>query len=76
MAVKESRKEAKDYQNQISLADFLTSFNKNMPASFPQVTETLLLKFKEEHTVLFKNTDTWSLDLHRKRLIDWLPKHV
>lgn len=70
-----SRGESKEYQAEISMEDFLDLYNKNMPASFCRATKDLLVRFKEEHPVLFKN-DRWSLDLHRKRLIDWLPKQV
>ena len=57
----------------ISLADFLKSYNQNMPASFPRVSVAMLKKFKDEHPLLFKHGDSWSLDEHRKKIIDWLP---
>lgn len=60
----------------LSLHDFLKSFNQNMPANFPQVSEGDLLKFKKEHEVLFrKNDNMWSLDQHRKKVMDWLPRN-
>jgi hypothetical protein len=59
----------------LSLSEFLTSFNQNMPANFPQVTEEMLHKFKEEHNALFKK-NTWSLDQHRKKVMDWLPRNI
>jgi len=62
-------------QIQLSLNDFLQSYNKNIPKSFPQATAELLQKFKDEHIALFKNGDLWSLDQHRKRIIDWLPRN-
>jgi len=69
-------KELQANQDQISLLDFLGSFNKNMPAGYPLTTAALLQEFKESHEALFKNGDSWSLDLHRKRLIDWLPRNA
>ena len=60
---------------QISLSEFLESFNKNMPKSFPRATLPLLQKFKDEHSMFFKHGDLWSLELHRKKMIDWLPRN-
>jgi hypothetical protein len=67
-------KEPKTHEDQITLKQFLESFNKNMPSTFLQVTEADLLKFKEAHEGLFKNGESWSLDQHRKKIIDWLPR--
>ena len=60
----------KEYQNELTMDDFLVSFNDNMPGSFPKVNEELLLQFKQEYPTLFKNSKKWSLDIHRKKLID------
>jgi len=60
----------------ISEAEFLESYNKNMPKAFPQVTAALLKKFKEEHSALFTHGELWSLDQHRKKIMDWLPRNV
>jgi len=60
----------------ITAEDFLASYNKNMPDGFPQVSEELMAKFKEEHPMLFKRDNLWSLDQHRKKLIDWLPRNA
>ena len=68
--------EMKIGQMQISLLDFLESYNKNMPKSFPLVSIELLKKFKEAHSTLFKNGDLWSLEQHRKKVMDWLPRNV
>ncbi|MBI5742410.1 MAG: hypothetical protein HZA25_01045 [Candidatus Niyogibacteria bacterium] len=61
---------------QISSADFMESYNKNTPASFPRVTVALLKKFREAHSSLFKRGDSWSIDLHRKKMMDWLPQNT
>lgn len=71
--MKTYKEEAAACQEQIPLSDFLKSYNKTIPASFPKVTTLLLKKFKEGHAKLFKHGELWSLDLHRKKLIDWLP---
>ncbi len=59
----------------IPLAEFLASYNKNMPASFPRASAAALKRFREAHAGLFKHGDLWSLDQHRKKLIDWLPRN-
>lgn len=71
--VKRISKEEQERLEQITLNDFLRSYNKNMPEQFPRVTVAILKKFKETHTSFFKHGDLWSLNLHRKRIMDWLP---
>jgi len=58
----------------VSLPDFLKSYNKTIPAGFPRASTALLKKFKDSHATLFKHGDLWSLDEHRKKIIDWLPQ--
>ncbi len=62
-------------QNPISLADFLKSYNKSIPEGFPRASTALLKRFKEMHSSLFKRGDSWSIDLHRKKILDWLPQN-
>ncbi len=59
----------------VSLDDFLKRYNESMPASFPRATVPLLKKFKETHVMLFSTVDLWSLDKHRKKVMDWLPQN-
>ena len=73
--MKNTREELKISQQRIPLSDFLETYNKNMPQSFPRASLSLLEKFKNEHLTLFKTDNLWSLDLHRKKLIDWLPRN-
>jgi len=73
--MKKYSEELKIGQMQITLSDFLESYNKNIPKGFPLATVPLLKKFKDEHSMLFKNGDLWSLDQHRKKIIDWLPRN-
>jgi hypothetical protein len=69
-------KELLENKVQLSISDFMVSFNKNMPEGFPRVSLALLKKFQAAHEMLFKNGDLWSLERHRKKLIDWLPYNI
>ena len=60
----------------ISLAEFLASYNKNMPVTFPRASTALLQRFREVHPVLFKQDGLWSLDQHRKKFFEWLPRNI
>lgn len=55
---------------------FIASFNANMPEGYPHVTQETMKKFKAAHPSLFKSEHAWSLDQHRKRLIEWLPQNL
>ncbi len=76
LGVKFSNKQAEDAQLPIPLSEFLVSYNQTIPANFPAASVALLTKFKETHTELFKEGDLWSLDKHRKKIIDWLPGNL
>jgi len=73
--MRRNQKEINKNLTQTSLSDFLESYNKNIPVSFPRASVELLKKFKETHPALFKKGDTWSLDQHRKKLMDWIPQN-
>lgn len=62
-------------ETQCTLADFLKLYNQDLPEAFPRASKALLEEFKETHTSFFK-TDEWSLDVHRKKVMDWLPARV
>jgi hypothetical protein len=55
--------------------DFLESYNTMIPFGFPKATTALMKKFQASHPLLFKHGDSWSIDKHRKRLMDWLSTH-
>ncbi len=74
--MKKYGEELKIIQAQVTLPEFLVAYNENMPAQFPKASVPLLKKFKEMHESLFTNGDLWSLDVHRKKVIDWLPKNI
>ena len=61
---------------QISIEEFLKSYNETIPTSFPKASVALLQRYKEEHEALFKHGESWSLDLHRKKIMDWLPQNL
>ena len=56
----------------LSFSDFLTSYNENLPIQFPRASLALLREFRKAHETLFKNDRLWSLDQHRKKVMDWL----
>lgn len=61
-------------QNQIttSLGVFIENYNKSIPEDFPQATSKALKEFQITHSSLFKKSEDWSIEKHRKRLMDWL----
>ncbi|OGZ00045.1 MAG: hypothetical protein A3B13_02845 [Candidatus Liptonbacteria bacterium RIFCSPLOWO2_01_FULL_45_15] len=63
-------------QVKTSIADFLESYNKSVPVSFPRASIKILKQFQELHPILFKSGDEWSIDRHRKRVMDWIPSHT
>ncbi|TSC69860.1 MAG: hypothetical protein G01um101470_943 [Parcubacteria group bacterium Gr01-1014_70] len=56
-----------------TLSVFMETYNKSIPAGFPPASVPTLKKFQALHPVLFKKGDEWSIDKHRKKLMDWLP---
>ena len=68
--------ELKQNQNGTPLLVFMESYNASIPASFPRATAKVLKHFQVEHPTLFKRGDEWSIDRHRKHLMDWLPAHT
>lgn len=73
--MKKSEKALPVSEMQIPLLDFLKSYNENMPEGFPLASVALLKKFRDAHSMLFRHGDLWSLEQHRKKLIDWLPRN-
>ncbi|MBI4132304.1 MAG: hypothetical protein HY474_01595 [Candidatus Sungbacteria bacterium] len=54
---------------------FLESYNQKLPAGFPRASVAALKQFQTAYPTLFKHGDAWSIDKHRKRLMDWLASH-
>ena len=63
-------------EKKLSPADFLKSYNENLPSAFPRASLPFLKIFKKANPALFKDKSPWSLDQHRKKLMDWLPQHI
>jgi len=59
-------------EKSLTFSQFLKSYNEDLPAGFPQASLPLLREFKKAHTTLFKGENVWSLDQHRKKVMDWL----
>lgn len=57
-------------------AEFLRLYNENLPTAFPQATAPLLKEFRLANPNLFKAGGDWSLDQHRKKVMDWLRSHA
>ena len=64
-------------QNQVrtTLAAFMESYNRSIPGGFPPASVKMLKQFQAAYPLLFKHGDEWSIDRHRKRLMDWLISH-
>ena len=58
-----------------SLPMFMEVYNRNIPAGFPRPSVKILKVFQSLHPMLFKNEGKWSIEKHRKRLMDWLPSY-
>jgi hypothetical protein len=71
--MKKSHRKQEPNQELITLGDFLKSYNKTIPDGFPKASTALLNELKNTHLGLFKHGEFWSLDEHRKKVIDWLP---
>ncbi len=63
-------------EKKLSPADFLKFYNENLPAQFPQASLPFLKEFKKAYPTLFKDNAPWSLDQHRKKVMDWIPQHI
>ena len=63
-------------KKKLSVADFLKFYNENLPPEFPRASFPFLREFKKTYPRLFKGNDTWSLDMHRKKFMDWRPQRT
>lgn len=53
-------------------ADFIQYYNQHIPEAFPRVSEKILEQFRSAYPALFNGKDEWTIDKHRKKLVDWL----
>ena len=56
----------------LSLSVFLTTYNECLPLGFPRASLPLLKEFRKTHQSLFRRSSAWSLDQHRKVVMNWL----
>ena len=63
-------------EKKLTLNDFLKTYNEGLPAGFPKASLPLLREYQKTYAGQFKDTTLWSLDLHRKKFMDWLPMHL
>lgn len=62
-------------ERKLSLGEFLTAYNRGLPKAFPRASAVFLNRFQEAYPSQFKD-GMWSLDLHRKKFMDWLPQYL
>jgi len=58
-----------------SLMSFATTYNKTLPVGFPHASGKDFRAFQMAYPVLFKDGNSWSIDKHRKRFMDWHSTH-
>lgn len=58
-----------------STLEFLEYYNKNVPEAFPRASVKALERFQIIYPGLFKDSLEWTIDKHRKRLMDWLASY-
>jgi len=58
-----------------SLVNFATAYNRMLAPGFPHASPKALTAFRASYPLLFKNDDSWSIDKHRKRFMDWYASH-
>lgn len=63
-------------EKKLTLKEFSASYNEGLPEGYPQVTTALLKIFSANNAQLFKAEGMWSLDQHRKKVMDWLPAYL
>ena len=63
-------------EEKLSLADFLKSYNENLPSKFPNASLPFLKEFQKTYPRLFKDDNLWSLIEHRKKFMDWRPQRT
>jgi hypothetical protein len=60
----------------VTQAEFLARYNEGLPASFPRASRPLLAEYRKKYPGQFKEDGLWSLELHRKKFVDWLPMYL
>lgn len=63
-------------EKKVTMGEFLATYNDKLPEQFPRATLPLLREYKKRYASQFKEDGLWSLDLHRKKFMDWLPMYL
>ncbi|HWU24285.1 MAG TPA: hypothetical protein VN086_00855 [Candidatus Paceibacterota bacterium] len=63
-------------EKKLSLKEFSICYNEGLPEGYPPVTVPLLKTFSVINAHSFKEPGVWSLDQHRKKVMDWLPSYL
>ena len=56
-------------------AVFVQYYNQNVPETFPRASLRALERFQAVHPGLFRGNNEWTIDKHRKKLMDWLASY-
>lgn len=56
--------------------EFIRLYNDGLPEQFPRISPSILDAFSENYPSLFRTGQPWSLDQHRKKVMDWLPAYL
>lgn len=68
--------DAEQGEVRLSVNEFLKFYNEGLPLEYPRASLPVLKEFKKTFPALFKQNDSWSLEQHRKKVMDWLPQYV
>lgn len=63
-------------EKKVSIGEFLKAYNTGLPEQFPRASLPLLKEYRKHYAGQFKIDGLWSLDLHRKKFMDWLPMYL
>lgn len=58
-----------------SLVSFAEAYNRMLAPGFPHASNKALQRFQAAYPLLFKDENSWSIDKHRKRFMDWYASH-
>jgi hypothetical protein len=59
----------------MTLGEFIDYYNENTPAAMPRATKNALKEFQTSHANIFDESGLWTIDKHRRRVMDWLSSY-
>lgn len=59
-------------ERSLPISAFIKLYNEKLPEQFTRASLPLMREFRKLHSTLFKDGGHWSLDQHRKKVMDWL----